>query len=65
MVPDDFPYLKGAGASNQLQAVQTQKVSEAFEATIEVRPTAWTMLPYALCATNASAYVLSVDLYHS
>ena len=63
MVPDDFPYLKGAGASNQLQAVQTQKVSEAFEASIEIRPTAFTMLPYALCAANASTYVIGDNIF--
>ena len=63
MIPDDFPYLKGAGSANQLQAVQTQKVSEAFEASIEVRPTAWTMLPYALCAANASTYAIGDNIF--
>ena len=63
MVSEDFPYLKGAGATNQLQSVQTQKVSEAFEATIEIRPTAWTMLPYALCGATAATYAIG-DTIH-
>ena len=62
-VVEDFPYLKGAGATNQLQAVQSNKVSEAFEATIEIRPTAWTMLPYVLCAATAATYAIG-DTIH-
>jgi hypothetical protein len=62
-IVDDFPYLKGAGGTNQLQAVQSQKVSEAFEASIEIRPTAWTMLPYILCAANASTYAIGDNIF--
>jgi len=62
-VVEDFPYLKGAGSANQLQAVQSNKVSEAFEVSIEIRPTAWTMLPYILCAANATTYAIGDNIF--
>lgn len=62
-VTDKFPYLKGATGTNKLQATKTQKVSEAFAIDVELRPTSWSILPYVLCAANATTYAIG-DTVH-
>ncbi|MCK5012710.1 MAG: hypothetical protein KAS66_02735 [Candidatus Omnitrophica bacterium] len=60
---EDFHYLKAADATNQLQATQSNIVSEAFEITIENRPTDFSMLPYMLCAATASTYAIGDNIF--
>lgn len=62
-VTDDFAFLKGVGSANQLQATETVKTSEAFEASVEIRPTAFTLLPYILCAANSTTYAIGDNIF--
>lgn len=62
-VYETFPYLKAADSANRLQSTQKVKASEAFEATIELRPTDWTILPYILCAATVSTYAVGDNVY--
>jgi len=63
MVPVKIPYLKDADDTNRLQSTKTEKVSEAFAATITYNPTDWTALPYVLCAATASTYAIGDTVY--
>lgn len=63
-VLESFPYLKGVGGSNRLQATEVVKTSEAFELSFEMRPVDWTMLPYVLKAANSSTYAIG-DTAHN
>lgn len=62
-VTDKFPYLKGAGGSNRLQATKVEKVSEAFALDLELRPTDWSILPYVLKAVNSTTYAIGDTNY--
>lgn len=61
---DKFPYLKGADDSNRLQATKTIKVSETHSASLTMRPTAWTILPYVLRASSPSTYAIGDTEYN-
>lgn len=63
IITDKFAYLKGASGTNRLQATKTQKTSEAFEASIEIRHTDWSILPYILCAPSVDTYAIG-DTVH-
>lgn len=63
VITDKFAYLKGVSGTNRLQATKTQKTSEAFEASIEIRPTDWSILPYVLCASSVDTYAIG-DTVH-
>lgn len=56
MVPVKIPYLKDDDDTNRLQSTKTEKVSEAFAATVTMNPVDWTVLPYVLKAATASTY---------
>ena len=64
VVSKKIPFLKGCGDSNRLQSTASQKVSEAFEVTIEMEMIDWSILPYLLCAANASTYAIG-DTVHN
>lgn len=60
---EDFHYLKSASGTNHLQATQSNKVSEAFEVTVENRPTDFTLLPYILCAADSITYAIGDNIF--
>ncbi len=64
VVTKKIPFLKGCGDTNRLQSTASQKVSEAFEVTIEMEMIDWSILPYLLCAANASTYAIG-DTVHN
>jgi len=63
IITDKFAYLKGSAGTNRLQSTKTQKTSEAFEASVEIRPTSWSILPYVLCAPSATTYAIGDTVY--
>lgn len=63
MVPAKFPYLKDDDDTNRLQSTKTQKVSEAFAATINMNPTDWSILPIILCAATTTTYAIGDNVY--
>lgn len=64
VVTKKIPFLKGCGDTNRLQSTASQKVSEAFEVTIEMEMIDWSILPYLLCAANSSTYAIG-DTVHN
>jgi len=63
MVPVKIPYLKDDDDENRLQSTKTEKVSEAFAATITMNPTDWAILPYILKAAAATTYEIGDTNY--
>ena len=63
MVPVKIPYLKDDDDTNRLQSTKTQKVSEAFAATVTMNPTDWSVLPYILCAADAATYAIGDNIF--
>jgi hypothetical protein len=63
MVPAKIPYLKDDDDTNRLQSTKTQKVSEAFAATVTMNPVDWSILPYVLCAANATTYAIGDNVF--
>ena len=63
MVPVKIPYLKDDDDTNRLQSTKTQKVSEAFAATVEMNPIDWSILPYILCGATASTYAIGDNIF--
>lgn len=63
MVPVKLPYLKDDDDTNRLQSTKTQKVSEAFAATVTMNPTEWSILPYILCGATATTYAIGDTVY--
>jgi len=64
MTPAKIPYLKCDTEGDRLQSTYTQKVSEAFAATITMNPTDWTVLPYILCAADSSTYAIGDNIFN-
>ena len=62
-VTEKIPYLLDASGTNHLQATKTVKVSEAFEVSLEIHPTDWSMLPRALMAASSSTYAIGDTAY--
>lgn len=63
MVPAKIPYLKDDDDTNRLQSTKTQKVSEAFAATVAMNPVDWSILPYILRGANATTYAIGDTPY--
>lgn len=63
MVPVKIPYLKDDDDTNRLQSTKTEKVSEAFAATITMNPVDWSILPYILKAATAATYAIGDTNY--
>lgn len=63
MVPVKIPYLKDDDDTNRLQSTKTEKVSEAFAATITMNPVDWSILPYILKGATASTYAIGDTNY--
>jgi len=63
MVPVKIPYLKDDDDTNRLQSTKTQKVSEAYAATITMNPVDWSILPYILCGATATTYAIGDNVF--
>ena len=63
MVPVKIPYLKDDDDTDRLQSTKTEKVSEAFAATITMNPVDWSILPYVLKGATASTYAIGDTNY--
>lgn len=63
MTPAKIPYLKCDTEGDRLQSTYTQKVSESFAATVTMKPTDWTVLPYILCAADSTTYAIGDNIY--
>ncbi len=64
VVAKKIPFLKGCGDTNRLQSTESQKVSEAFEITLEMELIDWSILPYLLCAATPSTYAIGDTPYN-
>ncbi len=63
MVPVKIPYLKDEDDTDRLQSTKTEKVSEAFAATISMKPVDWSVLPYVLKAVLPTTYAIGDTNY--
>lgn len=63
MVPVKIPYLKDDDDTDRLQSTKTEKVSEAFAATVTLKPIDFSMLPYILRGATASTYAIGDTAY--
>ena len=63
MVPVKIPYLKDDDDIDRLQSTKTEKVSEAFAATITMNPIDWSILPYVLKGATADTYAIGDTNY--
>lgn len=64
IITEKIPFLKGVDDTNRLQSTHTQKVSEAYAATFEMKPIDWSILPYVLCAATPTTYAIG-DTIHN
>jgi len=56
------PYLKGVSSSNRMLSTKTDKISEAFSATVTAKPTSLAMLPFILGGSSHTDYTVGDNI---